>query len=85
MPRKPTRAFKDIELLGGWDAVTKLLTTAQKTGKRRLKDEQIKTGIAVSVREVRKQVVLQKRRSDHWGLEADSDPGDPVRLRVDLD
>jgi hypothetical protein len=48
MPRKPTRAFKDIELLGGWDAVTKLLA-AQKTGKRRLKDEQIKTGLAVSV------------------------------------
>jgi hypothetical protein len=84
MPRKPTRAFKDIELLGGWDAVTKLLA-AQKTGKRRLKDEQIKTGLAVSVGGVRKRLVLQKRRSDHWGLEADSDPGDPVRLRVDLD
>jgi hypothetical protein len=49
------------------------------------RDEQIKTGLAVSVGGVRKRLVLQKRRSDHWGLEADSDPGDPVRLRVDLD
>jgi len=80
MARKRARAFKDqdIEILGGLDAITKLLTTTQKTGKRRLKDEQIRTGLTLSVGGVRKQVVLQRRKSDRCRFRGDRDPRDPL-------
>jgi hypothetical protein len=76
---KTQSASEDIQILG-LDAITKLLEMAQKTGKKRLKNEQIKTGLAISVGGSVKQVVVLRRRSDRCGVQvsSDRDPTDPV-------
>ena len=76
----------DVRIYGGVEAITKLLVAAHKTGKKRLKDEDIKTGFAVSVGGKRKQVALRRRASDPGRPQpADSDPRDPIIIRCDQD
>jgi hypothetical protein len=43
------KASGDVKILGGLDAITSLLVKAKKTGKKTLRDSQIRTGFAVSV------------------------------------
>jgi hypothetical protein len=78
MARKRSRRIKekDVQILGGLDAVTKLLALTQKTGKRRLRNEQIRTGLTLSVGGVRKQVVLERRKSDRCRFLGDRDSRD---------
>jgi hypothetical protein len=80
MARKRSRTFKDkdIKILGGLDAITKLMNMAQKTGKRRLRDQQIRTGLRVSIGGVRKELVLLRRKSDKCGFRHDSDSKDDI-------
>ena len=80
------KASGDIKILGGLDAITSLLVKAKKTGKKTLRDSQIRTGFAVSVGGSRKQVVLRQRASDPGRPQpADSDPRDPIVIRCDQD
>jgi hypothetical protein len=84
--KKRKRASRDIKVLGGLDAITKLLVKAHKTGRQRLTDAQIRTGLAVSVGGIRKQVVLRRRASDPGRPQpADRDPRDPIHIRCDQD
>jgi hypothetical protein len=87
MARKRRKgASRDIKILGGLDAITKLLVKARKTGRKRLTDAQIRTGFAVSVGGSRKQVVLRSRASDPGRPQpADRDPRDPIHIRCDQD
>ena len=77
---------EDIKVFGGVDALTNLLVKAQKTGKKRLKEEDIQTGLAVSVGESRKKVLLRRRASDPGTPQpSDRDPRDPIVIRCDQD
>jgi hypothetical protein len=80
MARKRSRTFKDkdIKIRGGLDAITKIMSMAQKTGKRRLRDEQIKTGLTLSVGRVQKNVMLLRRKSDKCRFIHDNDSGDDI-------
>ena len=86
MARKRTRPSEEVEIIGGPEALMKLLTKFQKTGKQRLKDEQIKTGVFLRVGGVREQLVLGARKSDKCKFVHDMDPTDDIGpLRCDKD
>jgi len=77
---------RDVEIKGDLNSITKLLEIAQKPGKKRLKDTQIRTALAVSVGGVTKRVALRQRASDPGTrLPADRDPKDPIVIRCDQD